>query len=333
MTDFAHHIRAFLCEYLPRDRGASRHTIDSYATSFQLLACFVSERLAIRPCHIQIEHLGTALILDFLDSLEDKRGNAVGTRNVRLAAFKSFFRYLEHRVPACLDLARQVHAIPAKRGDEPLVDYLGRDEIQALLNAPDAHTASGVRDRAMLHLAYAAGLRVSELIGLRTGDLRQPDLGTARVTGKGRRERELPLWKQTRSVLRDWLAIRPDQTDWLFLNARGHAMSRHGFAQRLQVHADTARQQVPSLLGKRISPHVLRHSCAMHTLEATGDIRKVSLWLGHQGIQSTEIYLRADAGAKLEMLTKRSAPVIEKGSFRDAPDRLLAILKSSKGQQ
>ena len=252
---------------------------------------------------------------------------------MRLAAFKSFFRYLEHRVPACLELARQVHAVPAKRGDEPLVDYLSRDEVQALLNAPNARTASGVRDRAMLHLAYAAGLRVSELIGLRTGDLRQPDLGTVRVTGKGRRERELPLWKQTQSVLRDWLGIRPDQADRLFLNARGQAMSRHGLAQRLQVHAGAARQSVPSLVSKRISPHVLRHSCAMHTLEATGDIRKVSLWLGHQGIQSTEIYLRADEGAKLEMLANRSAPVIEMGSFRNAPDRLLAILKEAKGKQ
>ncbi len=333
MTDFVPHIQAFLCEHLPRDRGASRHTIDSYAASFQLLACFASERLAIRPCQIQIEHLSAQLILDFLDSLERERGNAIGTRNARLAAFKSFFRYLEHRLPACLELARQVHAIPSKRGDEPVVDYLSRDEIQALLNARDDRTASGVRDRAMLHLAYAAGPRVSELIGLRSGDLRQPDLGTVRVTGKGRRERELPLWKETRSVLRDWLAIRPDPADRLFLNARGQAMSRHGFAQRLQVHSGTARQKVPTLASKRISPHVLRHSCAMHTLEATGDIRKVSLWLGHQSIQSTEIYLRADQGVKLEVLANRSAPSIEKGSFRDAPDRLLAILKDARSKQ
>ena len=333
MTDFATHIRAFLCEHLPRDRGASRHTIDSYVTSFQLLVCYTSKRLGIRPCRIRIEHLGPQLILDFLDFLERERGNAVSTRNVRLAAVKSFFRYLEQRVPACLEQAGQVHAIPAKRGEEPLVDYLSRDEIEALLNAPDARTALGVRDRAMVHLAYAAGLRVSELIGLRTGDLRQPDLGTVRLTGKGRRERELPLWKQTRSVLRDWLAIRPERADRLFPNARGQAMSRHGFAQRLRVHAATARQKLPSLASKRISPHVLRHSCAMHTLEATGDIRKVSLWLGHQSIRSTEIYLRADQGAKLEMLAKRSAPMIEKGSFRDAPDRLLAILKGAKGKQ
>ena len=150
-----------------------------------------------------------------------------------------------------------MHAIPAKRGDEPLVDNLSRDEIEVLLNALDARTALGVRDRAMVHLAYAAGLQVSELIGVRTGDLRQPDLCTVWLTGKVRRERELPLWKETRSVLWDWLAIRPERADRLFPNARGQAMSRHGFAQRLRVHAPPARQKLPSLAPRRISPHVL----------------------------------------------------------------------------
>ena len=318
MTELASHLGVFLREHMPRDRNASHHTVLSYADSFQLLVCFTAERLGVRPCRIEIEQLTAPLILDFLDNLERERNNTVGTRNVRLAAFKSFFRYLEYRAPACLDLAHQVHAIPMKRRDEPMVESLNRDELRALLDAPDPTTAAGVRDRAMLHLTYAAGLRVSELIG---------------VTGKGRRERVLPLWQETRSALRDWLAVRPvTGHDHLFLNARGKGMTRHGFAHRLALHAATARQTMPSMASKRIFPHLLRHSCAAHTLEATGDIRKVSLWLGHASIQSTEIYLRSDPIGKLDVLAARLPPGLRKGSFKEAPDRLLAILKDARAQ-
>lgn len=327
MTDLATHLGTFLREHLPRDRSASRHTVESYAFGFQLLVGFAAEKLDVRPCKIEIGQLTTDLILDFLDSLENERGNTVRTRNLRLAAVKSFFRYLEYRVPAYLDLARQVDAIPSKRFDRTLVDYLDRDELQALLDAPDPAAPHGVRDRAMLHLAYAAGLRVSEVIGLRCEDLGQSQ-DSVHVIGKGRRERVLPLWKETRSVLRDWLAIRPrGAADHLFLNARGKPLSRHGFAHRLALHASTARQKMPSMIGKRISPHILRHSCAMHTLEATGDIRKVSLWLGHASIQATEVYLRTDPLEKLDVLAASAPPQIAKGSFRNASDRLMAVLK------
>ena len=293
MTVLAPHLSAFMGEYLPRDRGASRHTVDSYALSFLLLLGFAAERLRIPPSKIQIEQLTTELILDFLEHLERDRGNCASTRNVRLAALKSFFRYLEYRQPQCLDLARQVHALPAKRHQEGIVDYLDHDEVKALVNAPDPGKRSGIRDRAMLHLAYAAGLRVSELVALACRDLGQPGLDVIRINGKGRRQRLLPLWKQTRSALRHWLEVRPGVTsERVFLNARGTPMSRHGFAHRLRLHADATRKRVPSLVGKRISPHVLRHTCAIHTLEATRDIRKVSVWLGHASVQSTEIYLR-----------------------------------------
>ena len=223
------------------------------ATRLQLLVCFAAERFGVRPCRIQIEQLTAPLILDFLDSLERERSSTIGTRNVRLAAFKSFFRYLEYHVPACLDLARQVDAIPMKRRDEAMVESLNRDELRVLLDAPDPTTGAGVRDRAMLHLTYAAGLRVSELIGVMCTDLALPHLDTVRVTGKGRRERVLPLWRETRSALRDWLRVRPDNTghDHLFLNARGKAITRHGFAHRLRLHATTARQRMPSSEGER----------------------------------------------------------------------------------
>ena len=158
MTYLAPHLSRFLTEYLPRDRGASRHTIDSYAYSFQLLVTYAAKRLRTRPCDIEIEQIGDELILDFLDYIESDRQNTPRTRNARLAAFKSFYRFLEYRAPACLGLAQQVHAIPSKRFKQPVVDYLTRAELQALLDVPDRHTASGIRDRAMLHLAYAAGL-------------------------------------------------------------------------------------------------------------------------------------------------------------------------------
>lgn len=331
MTALAPHLSTYLLEHLPRDRGASRHTIDSYAYSFQLLICFAAKRLRVRPCEIQVEQLGAELILDFLEHIESDRGNTPRTRNARLAAIRSFFRFLEYRAPACLDFAMQVRAIPSKRIEQPLVDYLTRTELQAVLDAPDRRSASGVRDRAMLHLAYAGGLRVSELTGLQLNDVSQPTMDTIHVLGKGRRERVLPLWKETQAVLRDWLRIRPSGKDQaLFLNARGEAMSRHGFASRLTAHITTALRSAPTLTQKRVTPHVLRHTCAIHTLEATGDIRRVALWLGHSSVLSTEIYLRVDPAEKLDILDAGGPPQIKKGTFTGVSDRLLAMLATAR---
>lgn len=206
MTALAPHLSAYLLEHLPRDRGSSRHTIDSYAFGFQLLVNFAAKRLGIRPSALQIEQLDAQLILDFLDYVEVDRSNTARTRNARLAAIRSFFRFLEYRVPACLDLAMQVQALPFKRVQEGLVDYLTRAELQAVLDAPDRRTRSGLQDRAMLYVAYACGLRVSELTGLQLGDVGVPTLDAIHVLGKGRRERVLPLWKETQTVLRDWVA-------------------------------------------------------------------------------------------------------------------------------
>ncbi len=332
MTALAPHLSSFLLEYLPRDRNASRHTTESYAYGFQMLVCFAADRLGIRPCQIEIEQLTAQLILDFLDHLEKTRNNKVRTRNARMVAIKSFFRYLEYRAPACLELSKQVQAIPKKRYTQALVDYLTHDELYALLDAPNIKTALGVRDLAMLHLTYAAGLRVSELVSLKIPDLNPPALDMVHVIGKGRRERVLPLWKETRAVLKGWLKIRPvTGDDEVFLNARGAAMSRHGFAHRLNLHVKVAQQKVPSIAKKKVTPHVLRHTCAMHTLEATGDIRKVSLWLGHSCMQSTEIYLRVDPAEKLDMLAHGVPPQVRKGTFKGATDKLLAILATARG--
>ena len=331
MTGLAPHVSGFLREHMPLQRNASPRTVASYADSLMLLVCHVAERFKVRPSAITVEQLTADVVCDFLDHLEADRGNRTSTRNVRLSAVKSFVRYLEYRLPSCLDLARQINAIPMKRHDQAVVQHLDRGEIQALLDAPDARTPAGLRDRAMLHLGYAAGLRVSELVGVTLQDLGQPGLGTVRVMGKGRRERVLPLWKETTRVIQDWIRVRPEVRDrHLFLNARGTAMSRHGFAHRLKLHARTAAAAAPSLAGKRIFPHILRHSSAISILDATGDIRKVSLWLGHASIQSTEVYLRADPAGKLGILAGNRPPAITGGEFKDAPDRLLAILRDAR---
>jgi integrase/recombinase XerD len=327
MTALAPHLAAFLREHLPRERGASPHTAAAYAHSFTLLVRFAAERVRRRPSDLAVEDLDPALVLAFLDHVEENRGNAARTRNARLAAIRTFFRFLEYQAPACLDQALRIRALPIKRTDAALIDYLTRDEMQALLAAPDPRTVGGVRDRAMLHLTYAAGLRVAELRSLRVDDFPERSLTTVRILGKGRRERVLPLWRETQTVLRAWLAVRPSvQVPELFLNRTGGQMSRDGFAHRLAQHVAVAAQKEPSLAHKRVTPHVLRHSCAMHTLAATGDIRKVALWLGHASIQSTETYLRADPAEKLAVLATHAPPVIQQGKFRPRSDALLALL-------
>ena len=330
MTQLAPHLTTFLREHLPRERRASIHTCDAYAYSFQLLLKFTAQRLGKRPCLLKIEDIDVPTILAFLEHVEEVRGNKPRSRNARLAAVKSFFRYLEHRVPTALDQALRVHAIPMKKIDEALVASLSRAEVQALLDAPDRRTPSGIRDRAMLHLAFAGGLRVSELVGLSLEQFDGRSPASIHIIGKGRRERVLPLWQETVAAIRAWIAVRPKNGDTaLFLNNDCRTMTRSGFEYILTKHAAAAAKVVPSLRGKSISPHVLRHSCAMHMLQATRDIRKVALWLGHASLQSTEIYLRADPAEKLEMLDALAPLGIKPGKFRP-PDKLIAMLAASE---
>jgi integrase/recombinase XerD len=330
MTPLAPHLTAFLSERLPRERHASPHTCDAYAYAFQLLLTFASKRLSTQPSGLSLEQLDAPLVLAFLDDLETKRGNSARTRNARLAAIKSFARFVEYRVPSCVQQVHTLLAIPVKKTDERLVGYLTKDEMQAVLDAPDPRERDGVRDRAMLHLAFAAGLRASELVGLRLDELVLQPQPAVRVRGKGRRERVLPLWKVTAKALRAWLAIRGDAAcPEVFPNARGGPLTRDGFAYILDKYVQIAMEKKPSIKKKHVSPHVLRHSCAMHTLESTGDIRRVALWLGHASQQTTEIYTRADPTAKLQAIDAVLPPNLRRGRFR-APDKLLASLKPSR---
>jgi len=275
-----------------------------------------------------MEQLDARMIMDFLEHLETARGNSASTRNARLTAIKSFMRFVEHRMPAILEQCSRILAIPSKRTDSRLIGHLSINEVTSILNAPDPKTANGVRDRAMIHLCFAAGLRVSELVALLTSAVVLDAQPLVRITGKGRRERCLPMWKETAADLRKWLCVRGDRPGvrQLFLNARGLPMTRYGFTYVLGKHVEKARRRCPSLKGKSVSPHVLRHSCAMMILQATGDIRKVSLWLGHADLQTTQVYLRADPTEKLEAIKAALPPVLRRGTFQP-PDELIASLK------
>ncbi len=329
MILLASHIAAFLQQRLPIERRASPNTCGSYAHAFRLLLEYASDCVKLPPSQLQLEQLDAPLIVNFLNHLETSRGNAAGSRNIRLAAIKSFMHYVEYRVPSALEQIQRILAIPAKKTDTRLVRHLTAEEMQSILDAPDPTVRDGIRDRAMLHLCFAGGLRVSELVGLHLEDLMlQPQAGIL-IHGKGRKERRLPLWKETASALRAWLSVRGDaRVPELFLNARRDVMTRAGFEYILRKHVHAAQTRCPTLSEKRVSPHVLTHTCALTILQATKDLRKVSLWLGHSSMQTTEIYTRADPSVKLEALESVIAPKLRTGRFK-ATDKLLDMLKAT----
>lgn len=326
-TPIAPHLTAFFEQRLPIERRASENTRDSYAYAFQLLLTFASKRLKLTPSQLAVEQIDAPLVLDFLNDLETTRSNGPTSRNARLAAIKSFMHFLEYRVPSAIEQIRRILAIPAKKAESKLVRHLTAEETQALLDTPDPSGWKGVRDRAMLHLCYGGGLRVSELIGLRLDDLKFQPQPSVLVHGKGRRERCLPLWKTTTAALQAWLAVRGTvSVPELFVSARGEALTRSGFEYILRKHVRTAGHHCPSLATKRVHPHVLRHTCALTVLQATKDLRKVALWLGHAHTQTTEMYTRVDPSVKLEALESVVPPKLRSGRFK-ATDKLIASLR------
>src|SRR5262249_43375344 len=247
MIPIAPHITAFLQQRLPIERGASGNTCDSYAYTFKLLFEYASDCLKITPAQLHLEDIDANLVVQFLNHLETIRRNGPGSRNVRLAAIKSFMHYMEHRVPSALEQIHRILAIPSKKTDTRLVKHLTAEEMQSILDAPNPTTHAAIRDRAMLHLCFSAGLRVSELIGVRMNDLKLQADASVLIHGKGRKQRCLPLWKQTASALRAWLVVRGDNPmPELFLNARNQPMTRSGFEYILRKHVSSAAKRCPS---------------------------------------------------------------------------------------
>lgn len=328
MSALAPTMQGFFTERMMTQRRASPNTVASYRDTFRLLLGFAQRRTGKTPSKLQLEDLDAVLIGAFLEHLEIERHNSVRTRNTRLAAVHSLFAYAALRHPEHAAVIQRVLAIPAKRTDRQLVSFLTRDEVDALLAAPDRDTWVGRRDHALLLVAVQTGLRVSELTSLTCGDV---ELGTGahlRCHGKGRKERITPLTKQACGVLRVWLAERQGEPDDpLFPSRRRLSLSRDAVALLVAKHTRVAGQRCPSLSSKTVSPHVLRHTCAMSLLAVGVDISVIALWLGHEGIETTQIYLHADLATK-ERALARTAPAGTKPGRYHAPDALIAFLEA-----
>lgn len=321
-------LEGFFTQRLMQQRRASAHTIASYRDTFRLLLRFAQMRLRKAPSALMLADVDASLVLAFLDELEQRRGIAPRTRNLRLSAIHSFFRYVAFESPEHAAQIQRVLAIPAKRYTSTLVHFLTRAEVDALLAAPDRGTWAGRRDQALILLAVQTGLRLSELTGLQREDL---SLGTGshvRVLGKGRKERCTPLSKSTRAVMTAWLREPPKApAQPVFPNARGGRLSSHGVQYLLAKHVATASQTCPSLKDKRVSPHVLRHTTAMDLLQAGVEQAVIALWLGHESIETTQIYLEANLALKQQVLDRTTPPEGKPGRFRPT-DKLLAFLNS-----
>jgi site-specific recombinase XerD len=320
-------LQAFFTQRLMQQRQASTHTIASYRDTWRLLLQFAQQRLHKAPSALALEDIDAPLITAFLDDLETVRRVTARTRNLRLTAVHSFFRYAAFEAPATSAQIQRVLAIPAKRFTRTLVPFLSRPEVDALLAAPDQRTWSGRRDHALILLAVQTGLRLSELISLRHEDLHVGAGAHVRVIGKGRKERCTPLSKNTRVVLAAWVREPPLTAGQpLFPNARGCTLSAHGVQYLLAKHVAAAGDVCPSLKRKRVSPHVLRHTTAMDLLQEGTEQIAIALWLGHESIETTQVYLDADLELKQKILDKTTPPTGKLGRYRPG-DKLLAFLK------
>jgi integrase/recombinase XerD len=323
MTALAPTLEAFFTERLVTQRRASPNTVAAYRDTFRLLLRFLHDTTGSPPSKLQIEDVDAPRVSAFLDHLEQVRGVTVRTRNNRLAAIHSLFRYAALRHPEHAALIQRVLAVPAKRADRALISFLDAPEIEVVLAAPDLSTRLGRRDHALLALAFQTGLRVSELVALRCGDVTFGTGANVRCFGKGRKERATPLMPETVAVLRAWLDERGfDAEDPLFPGPRGKPLTRDAVRRVVTRHVATAVANRASLGGKRITPHVLRHSCAMWLLESGFDTAVVALWLGHESVRTTDMYEHADLGVK-ERALARAQPQTTVRRHRYRPDDAL----------
>jgi integrase/recombinase XerD len=327
-TRFAALLHSFFTERLLGQRNASPHTICSYRDTFRLLLKFAQQHLRCSPSKLAMEDLDAPFLGQFLHHLEAERGNSPRSRNSRLAALHSFFRYVASQEPALAALAQRVLAIPSKRYKTKPIDFLTRPEMEALLAAPSQATYLGRRDRTLLLVAVQTGLRASELLGLRCQDVMLSGGAHLRCTGKGRKARCTPLRKEAVAALRAWMRERDTQpSEVLFPNARGQPLSHDGLAYLLAKHVAAARRQCASLASKRVTPHVLRHSLAMDLLHHGADRSLIALWLGHESMETTQIYLHADLQLKEQALAKTEPFPGSPARYRP-DDPTLAFLRS-----
>lgn len=323
---------SFFIDYLPRHRAMSPHTLHSYRDSLKLLLRFVAGKKH-DPSTLTVEQLTVNQILAFLEHLESGRRNKACTRNVRLTAIHSFFRYLGGQYPEHLQQAQRVLSIPFKRVATREIEHLDLPEIQAVLKSIDRSKRDGRRDLVLISLLFNTGARVSEIVGLKASDLRLLPPSSVRLQGKGRKERVCPLWPETATLIRkhlEELGIHPDRPEAIFLNHWGKALTRFGVRLILLKHVRKAASNMPSLKQKRLHPHSLRHSTALYLLRAGNDLSTVAHWLGHASINTTNKYLAFDLEAKRQALAK-TKPIVqpngEAGAWRRHP-KLIAWLEA-----
>ncbi len=324
------HLQSFFAEHLLAHKRVSPQTVACYRDTFRLLLRFMQKKTGAEPSALPLVALDADAVLAFLDHIERDRGCSVRSRNNRLAAIRSFFRVVALRVPDRLEQVTRIMAIPIKRDDKRLVHYLSRDEVRALLAAPDRTVWAGRRDHALLLTLYNTGARVSEIIALRREQVRlDPATGPhVELRGKGRKERIVPLWAETARELRMWFRELGDQGDGVaFPSIHGRGLSRDGVDHLLRRAVVTAAAACPSLRAKKVSPHVLRHSTAMHLFQAGVDMAVIALWLGHESLETTHVYVEADLATKERALDKL-APMPGMPARYRADDKLLAFLKA-----
>jgi len=319
-------LQDYFLRRLVTQRGASRHTISSYRDTFVLLLRFIEERTGRSAATLVLSDLDAPVVLDFLDHLEHARGNSVRTRNVRLTAIRSFMHYAASRDPESLPVAQRVLAVPTKRFDRPVLGFLAREEMQAVLDAPDRTTSSGQRDAVLLATLYNTGARVSEITALRRADVLLDRQASVLLHGKGRKERVVPLWPSTARQLRQWLArTTGDAQDPVFVGRNGRTLSRSGVRQRLDRAVQKASKRCESLVRRHISPHTIRHTTAMHLLQAGVDLTVIALILGHEDPSTTHRYLESDLALKEAALRRVAEPSSKASRFRPS-NRILAFL-------
>lgn len=306
-------LQRYFCAYLINQRQLSPRTIATYRDTFKLLLAFFERCRGRKPDDLRVQELDADTILSFLDDLELHRGNCARTRNLRLAAIRSFIRNATAFDPLLLPMAQRVLAIPSKRFERAAVEHLTREQKLLLLDAPDASTETGLRDRVLLTLMYNTGARVSEIAALKVGDLRLDFGGAVHIHGKGRKQRSIPLWRASVRLLRSWLrrrAFAPDSP--LLPNARGGHMTRSGIENRLRTAVARAESRDVSFKRLRVSPHTIRHTTAMHLLHSGVDLSVIAMWLGHESTETTHQYLNADLATKRRALAHLHGPAIHR---------------------
>jgi integrase/recombinase XerD len=324
---FSKLVQGFFAEYLMQQRALSPRTVAAYRDTFRLLLRFAEQTTGKSPTNLQLTDLNANLVLAFLDHIEHVRNNSVRSRNARLAAVRSFLKYAAHHDVSALHAIQQTMAVPTKRFDRPMLGFLTRDEMQAILEAPDAESWAG--QRVLFAMLYNTGARVSEVINIRAKDAILDSSPSVHILGKGRKHRTVPLWRSTVTLLRAWkrrLGSIPADAP-LFPNREGTQMTRSNVRLRLDLAIRVAAETQPQLKTRTISPHTFRHTTAMHLLESGVDITVIALWLGHESMTTTHIYVEADLAMKERALSKLQSPAIKPLRYRP-PDQLLQFLQN-----